>query len=177
MPATPTQLLTFAEFERLPDPREGYYELHHGELTLLAPPKHLHYRLQTRMQRLLQSSAGDAWVVGTEMPFRPQPDCEFWYADIAVIAADRFEATDAQGNIHGVPELVIEVLSPSNTAAEMLDRRDICLHNGAREFWVVNPAHNLVEVYTPDGRYLSYRAGQQVPLFCGGSLAMDAIFR
>lgn len=38
MAATPTRLLTFAEFEQLPDPKAGRYELRHGELVTVAPP-------------------------------------------------------------------------------------------------------------------------------------------
>ena len=38
--ATPTRLMTFAEFERLPEPRGAGHELRHGELFILAPPLH-----------------------------------------------------------------------------------------------------------------------------------------
>jgi len=76
----------------------------------------------------------------------------------------------------GAPELVIEVLSPSNTAAEMLDRRIPCLENGAREFWLVNAGHRQVEVSTPDGHTITYKYGQEIPLFFGGQIPFDATF-
>jgi Uma2 family endonuclease len=173
---TSTQLLTFAEFERVPDPREGKYELRHGELALVAPAKHLHYKLQIRLTRLLQDTAGSSWVAGTEMPFRPTAEYEYWFADVGLIAAARFEQTSAQGNIDGVPEMVIEVLSPSNTVSEMRDRADICLRNGAREFWLVDPERQTVEVTTPDGHTIRYQSGQDVPLWFGGKLAVAEIF-
>ena len=53
--------------------------------------------------------------------------------------------------LFGAPELVIEVLSPSNTASEMRDKRKLCLANGSVEFWVVDPEQREVEVSTPDG--------------------------
>jgi Uma2 family endonuclease len=37
-----TALMTVAEFEKLPDPPDGYYELRHGEVVLVPPsPKHI----------------------------------------------------------------------------------------------------------------------------------------
>jgi Uma2 family endonuclease len=76
------------------------------------------------------------------------------------------------------PELVIEVLSPSNTAAEMRAKKKLCLENGSQQFWVVDKVHREVEVSTPDGRTVTYKAGQRIPLFfaAGKSISVDAIF-
>ena len=74
--------------------------------------------------------------------------------------------------------MVIEVLSPSNTVSEMLDREKVCLENGCQEFWLVDIERRQVKVSTPDGRTLTYRAGQEIPLplLNSGRLAVDAIF-
>ena len=76
----------------------------------------------------------------------------------------------------GAPDLVVEVLPPSNTAADMLDKRNLCLKNGSREFWVVDVDHRQVEVSTPDGHAITYKAGNEIPLFFGGRIPVDAIF-
>jgi len=172
---TPTRLMTFEEFEQLPDPLGGKYELRHGELFTLAPPRHDHYKIQQRLLRLLMSAAGDAGEVGTEMGFRPLLENEYWYADVAFLSKERWDKTPAKGNIQGSPELVIEVLSPSNSASEMQDRRKLCLETGSREFWIVNLDLRQVEVSTPDGRSITYKSGQEIPLFFGGALAVDQI--
>ncbi len=51
----------------------------------------------------------------------------------------------------GVPEIVIEVLSPSNTASEMTAREEICLRRGGQEFWLVDPVRESVRVVRADG--------------------------
>ena len=78
----------------------------------------------------------------------------------------------------GAPKLVIEVLSPSNTVAEIIDKKTLCLENGSHEFWVVDIEHRQVEVSTPDGRGKTYKSGQHIPLFfaADAQLAVDAIF-
>jgi Uma2 family endonuclease len=74
------------------------------------------------------------------------------------------------------PELSIEILSPSNTASEMVEKQTLCLENGAREFWLVDIDHRLVNVATSEGRTHTYKSGDQIPLHFGGSIAVDAIF-
>jgi Uma2 family endonuclease len=70
----------------------------------------------------------------------------------------------------------MEVLSPSNTASEMLDKEQTCLENGAREFWVVDPVRKQVKVSGADGYAATYKAGQSIPLLFGGMLSLDSIF-
>ena len=71
---------------------------------------------------------------------------------------------------------MIEVLSPSNTAAEMLDKRQLCLENGAKEFWVVDPKSKQVKVSTAVGRTMTLQDRQQIPLLFGGAIAVSEIF-
>ncbi|MEO8099192.1 MAG: Uma2 family endonuclease [Acidobacteriota bacterium] len=176
MATTSTHATTFAEFEQLPDTREGKYELRHGELVLIAPPKHGHQRIQYFLQRRLGATSGTAWLAVIEIGFRPGNEHEYWIADVALVSAERWNRTNPEGYFEGAPEVVIEILCPSNTTAEMLDRRDTCLKNGAQEFWLVDPIRHGVEVSTPDGHSMTYPAGQQIPLLVGGVLAVDEIF-
>ena len=176
MTAAATGLLTFAEFERLPEPAGFCYELHHGELVEMSGPVHEHYAIQRRLRRLLEVAAGLSGEVDIEMGFRPLPEHEYRRADVAFVSAARWQSIPPRGNLAGAPELVIEVLSPSNRASEMLDKEQLCLENGSLEFWVVDSDRRQVKVSTSDGRAIVYKAGQQIPLLFGGALAVDAIF-
>jgi Uma2 family endonuclease len=126
----------------------------------------------------LQPIAEPASLVDTEMAFRPLPEYELWVADIAYLSPARFAEVDPEDNVRGAPDLVIEVLSPSNTADDMIERERICLDNGAREFWVVDQKRRQVKVSTSDGYTITYRSGQEIRLWFSGdtTLAVDAIF-
>ena len=179
MAATPTKLLTFAEFEQVPnDPRGWRQELHHGEVVILPPPKHGHVLVQRRLRRSLEPFTGEVWIVETEVGYRPAPDHEYWTADVVLVSAARWNQVPESGYLRGPPELVIEVLSPSNTASEIQEKKDLCLQNGAVQFWVVNKDRRTVDVSTPDGHTVTYRSGQQIPLFSapGKHLPVDEIF-
>jgi hypothetical protein len=41
---------------------------------------------------------------------------------------------------------------------------------------VVDGDHGETEVSTPDGHTVTYKSGQEIPLFFGGTLSVDAIF-
>ncbi len=174
--ATITNPLTFAEFEQLPD-REFRFELRHGEPVEMPPPIHGHYAVQQQLLALLLQMAGSAGRFGTEMGFK-LGERNYRIADVGFGSREIWDAIPKNGYLSRAPELVAEVLSPSNTVAEMRDKRKLCLENGSREFWIVDSEQREIEVWTPDGRSIIYQSGQQIPLFFtdGQTLAVDAVF-
>ena len=177
MAATTTQL-TVAEFRRLPEDSGGvYHELRNGEIVAVARPKLKHSLIQRALRRLLEQAAEPGSLVDVEIAFRPLPEHELWVADVAYLSAERFQQADPEDNIRGAPDIVVEVLSPSNTAAEIYGKEKLCLENGPSQFWVVDPDRRQVKVSTPDGRTVTYRAGRQIPLdLFAANLPVDAIF-
>ena len=60
------------------------------------------------------------------------------------------------------PDLVIEVLSKSNTRAEMKRKRGEYFAVGVRVVWEVEPKRRTVSVYTPDGAVTVLKASQRL---------------
>lgn len=54
---------------------------------------------------------------------------------------------DEQGCI-GAPDIVIEILSPGNTRREMKDKMELYQSAGVQEYWVVDPEHEFIIIYT-----------------------------
>jgi Uma2 family endonuclease len=174
MATTTNRLVTFAELEQIPDTPDGRHELRYGELVKVPLREFPDYRIQLRLQSLLSAIARDKGIVGIEFAFRALNEYEYRIADVAFVSKDRFDRTGRY--FEGAPEIVSEVLSPSNTAAEMLDKEQLCLENGAKEFWVVDPKSKQVKASTSDGRTMIYKAGQRVPLFIGADIAVREVF-
>ena len=174
--ATQTRLMTFSEFSELSEPQGSRYELRHGELIILAPPTHEHFLIQRHLRRLLENAAQGAGEVEIEMAFQATSDYNYRIADVAFISKERWAQIPLKGTMRGAPDLVIEVLSPSNTATEILDKETLCLENGSKEFWVVDVERQQVKVSTPDGRTVTYKSGATIPLFFGGSIHVKEIF-
>ena len=58
----------------------------------------------------------------------------------------REDATADNEYLDGAPELVVEVLSPSNTVDEINDRMSTCMAAGCISFWVIDPKRKRVSV-------------------------------
>ncbi len=168
--------MTFEEFSKLPDEVCRRSELRHGELIEVPPPLKDHVWIQQRLIELIRPHAERGAIVGMEIPFQPRPDYEYYRADVAYVSAERWRKSGRRG-LEGSPELVIEILSPSNTAAEMQDRRKLFIETGCLEFWQINYKLYQIDVSTPDGKTTTYRRASKIPLtLFGGEIAVDEIF-
>lgn len=140
-------LLTVEEFDRLPVRPGGHWELHHGEAVFVTFPKRQHKDMQRQIRTCIEAILPPGFLVDTEYPYRPFPEHELWGADVAVVSRARHQrVTDW---LQGSPELAIEVMSPSNSKAELNDKAMTTLAGaGAIEFWVVNSERRLITAYT-----------------------------
>lgn len=158
-----TGTMTFDEFEKLADPPAGHYELHHGQLVLMPPRKKLHVKIQQALLDRLAPLLRGLGFITNELPFRPAPEYESWVADIGFVVHERWD-NDHNDYFLGAPDIVIEVLSQSNTMDEILDRQDICFANGCIAFWTVDPKRQTILVTTPDRRTVTFGRDEVVPL-------------
>ncbi len=174
-----TKRMTVAEFQALPEAAGDFdFELQRGEVVPMTRPKLKHAIIQRRLFKLLEAAAESRGWLDTELAFRPLPEHELRAADVAFVRQDRFAAADPEDNIAGSPDLIIEVLSPSNSASEMYEREELCLATGCSEFWVVDSERETVRVAKPGGSFAFYHRDQEIPLalFGGGTLAVNSIF-
>lgn len=47
----------------------------------------------------------------------------------------------------GVPTLIVEILSPSNQAYDLVTKFNLYMEYGVKEYWIVNPMLNSIQVY------------------------------
>jgi Uma2 family endonuclease len=169
-------LMTVEQFRELPEREDVIQELQWGQVVTLAPPKWGHTKLQHRLVELLRPKAKHKGMVASEVPFRALPEYELRVADVAFVSQERWDAADDNDNLHGSPDLIIEVLSPSNTKTEMRERAVFFLSTGAEEFWVVDPKRKNVTVMRQQGA-ATYEMGDSIPLAVfGGELGVREIF-
>lgn len=55
----------------------------------------------------------------------------------------------------GAPDLVVEILSPSNNKKELRNKFEVYEESGVRQYWIVYPYERIIDVYTlgEDGKY------------------------
>ena len=77
------------------------------------------------------------------------------------------------------PDLVVEMLSESNTKAEMLRKRGEYFSSGVRLIWEIDPEPRMVTVYTPDGGVTMLDCSQTLDgadVLPGFSLTLSELF-
>lgn len=161
--AVGVDLMTVDRFRELDDPPGAYYELRSGEVVEVSRPKWEHSRVQSALRDRLNSRAEGAGRAESEFAFRALPEYELRAADVAYIGAHRYRAMADDDNLRGSPDLVVEVLSPSNTQRELREKGALCLNTGSVEFWIVDPDRETVTVYTSGDR-IDYDSSQALPV-------------
>jgi len=171
-------LITVAQFQQLPEHNDSLYELHHGEVVALTRPKSKHAKLQRRLSRILEQHLAAFGECGIEWSYCPASEFEVRVADVAVISKSRWDNIDPDDYLHGSPELVIEVKSPSNTKRHFQELAALTLASGALEFWIVDVDARTVSVVQKGGVTKLYAPGAAIPLtaFGAAELAVNEIF-
>ncbi|MCX6593764.1 MAG: Uma2 family endonuclease [Acidobacteria bacterium] len=173
---TAVHRMSVEEFGALPEHLTQFCELRDGEVVHMAPPKHRHVKIQDRIFDALADVCRPFGKVRVEMPFALN-GFDLREADVGVASWARWNAIDDDGYLSGAPDLVIEVLSASNTTAEMLEREARCLSNGCVEFWTANPIDQTIRVATASTVRI-YPLGDEVTsnLFPGWSVPVAQLF-
>jgi Uma2 family endonuclease len=147
--STPTRLMTFAEFEQLPD-EPNKLELIDGELIRMPPVQTNHMRISQRLFKMLDAvlqqlhSQGQALDLGEVFIETGYHIGDNWLIpDVSITHAGQAE----NKYLEGAPALAIEVMSRRNTAEMMQRKVRIYLDNGAREVWLLYRRPATVAVY------------------------------
>jgi Uma2 family endonuclease len=136
------------------------------------PARAVHIYIQSVLTRWLIQTAGDRGWAAQEFPYRPATNLQFWYADVAYLPAEHWvEMRKADHPIYA-PPLIIEVLSPSNRPAKIQRQIIAAFSGGTREFWVIDPDAQTIEVSLPGASPRVYGLLDSVPV----SVLTDASF-
>lgn len=143
--------LTYDDFVLFPDDGKRH-ELIDGEHYVSPSPNVRHQRVLRRLSMLLQSFV-EAHRLG-EIFFAPL-DVVFTLHD--VVEPDLIFVSNARAsiltaaNLQGAPDLVVEVLSPSNRRYDEVRKRGLYERAEVGEYWIVDPEADTVKVYRRDG--------------------------
>ena len=149
---TQTRKITAAEFWAMPDDPGHRYELVDGELIDMdGAPRHgivtmwIGHLLTDHISRNKLPLA-----VGAATGFQMSP-YTLRFPDVHVTTWERMAAyeADAGGFPHFAPDVAIEVVSPSNTAAELDRKTAEYFANGARAVWIADPGPRTVAIRRP----------------------------
>jgi Uma2 family endonuclease len=162
--AKPAGGWTYEDLVRFPDGKR--YEIIDGGLYELPPPSWVHQLVIMNLVGLLRpwaTSIGGALLtapldvfLGTGRPVQPD----------VLLLGPRWRDLMTSRGVEGAPELIVEVLSPSNPGHDRIAKRNLYARAGVREYWLVSPEAAVIEVLVlREGAYeLHVRAGGGEPV-------------
>ena len=195
--------MSVAEFMALPDDGNRH-ELVRGELRVMPPPKTIHGYIEAALVEALgQYLDGQAralgweprqgrtardllvgFAAGGEVGLRfPLPDdpAQVRGADAVYVPPEQLAAVswDHSAYFPTVPHLVVEVLSPSESASDMEEKAQDYLAGGAYRVWYVDPRRRAVYIHDADAPTRVVRGDESLTepeLLPGFELPLNMIF-
>jgi Uma2 family endonuclease len=178
--------LTYDDFVHFPDDGKRH-ELIDGEHYVTPAPSWNH-------QDLVGNIFGPIWNYLRQKPIGRVVMAPFdvVFSNFDVVEPDLLFVSGAKlpdvrtaKNLRGVPDLVVEVGSPSTRRRDERIKLRLYERSGVAEYWVVDPDLDAIRVYRlSDGRYgraqeLTLERGDVLttPLLPGFEVALSAIFR
>lgn len=181
---SPVKKLTYQDYLEIPDEPGFRFEILNGVLVKEPSPNVSHQRVSRRLQRILEDYFLEADPEGEV--FNAPLDVTF--QDISVVQPDILYVSGLQKaivkdtRIDGSPTLVVEILSPSNSRKDRLQKLQIYQQAGVQHYWIVNPHENTLECFTlQNGLYTLVATGMEhdvvePPGFPGLSVALKALW-
>lgn len=152
--AVASQLLTAEDLLRMP--RDGWrYELVEGELRRMPPPGFQHGTTAGEIggrlfQHVQANELGVVPAAETGYKLRSNPDT-VRAPDVSFVSRERLAATafDQEGYFPGAPDFLVEVVSPSDSFADVQDKVYLWLAAGAKLVLAILPGPRTCFVYRP----------------------------
>ncbi len=148
----PAPPMTADELLRLPTGMGKRYDLIRGELRTMSPAGFRHGSIVAILTRRLVAYVMDGKlgrVAGAETGYVLERNPDTVRApDISFVTQARLdEISLIRGFFPGAPDLAVEVVSPGDSASEVLAKTTDYLEAGARQVWVLYPDERKVAVF------------------------------
>jgi Uma2 family endonuclease len=163
-------------------------ELFDGFVKLMVPaPSRKHQKISTNLTSIfwtfLRSKRCEIYHAPSDVRFPANKNSRKDDQVFTVLQPDIFVVCDLSKlddrGCLGAPDLIIEIISPKNPKRDLKDKFEIYQKHGVREYWIVNPSDENVNVFVLDqnGKYQlvgMYAEDDKIPVnIFNGDLKID----
>ena len=130
-------------------------EIINGVLYMMSPPLTIHQRILMRLSQrfanFLEAKTCEVFPAPFDVRLFPKED----KSDDTVVEPDIIVVCDPskidERGCNGPPDLIIEIVSPSNSRRDRLLKFNLYLEAKVREYWVVHPDYKEIDVNILNG--------------------------
>ncbi|HLU88202.1 MAG TPA: Uma2 family endonuclease [Cyclobacteriaceae bacterium] len=131
-------------------------EILNGELIMTPAPLVSHQRVVGQLYQNLiafvnRQQVGELFFAPVDAYFDRE---NIYQPDLVFVSAPRASVIQEKG-IMGAPDLVAEVISPSNSYIDRYAKKEKYEQFGVKEYWIADPANKTLEIFTTavSGKY------------------------
>ena len=143
--------VSVSEFRQMlfDDDDTNYYEIINGEMVKRTAPTLSHQRLLKKLLMSLEpfcieKKLGEMHIAPTDVFFdkynQTQPDLIF-------VADSNKSILSSDISIEGIPDLLVEIISPSSVIRDRIDKKNLYERMKVPEYWLVDPQYEEFEIY------------------------------
>ena len=175
--------IKFTLNDYLTTPDDKRCQLLDGELIVAPSPTSRHQAIVGQLfialnQFVAEKDLGRTWIAPLDVVLS---EYDVAQPDILFVSNDR-SSIITEPNIQGAPDLVVEILSPATAQYDRGYKRTLYGRHGVREYWLVDPDAETVEVLIETAEELAlgatYRRGDTLtsPMLDGLAITLEQIF-
>ncbi|WP_100334116.1 type II toxin-antitoxin system prevent-host-death family antitoxin [Bacillus alkalisoli] len=174
---------TYDEFLQIQQNSDERYEYIDGEIFLLASPKTAHQYSVTKLTVIFSNYFQDSTCTPIVAPYdielrRTPEQVSIVQPDLMVIC-DLEDHLDDNDYYKGVPILIVEVISKSTQRKDLIQKLDLYMSCGVKEYWIVNPNNRQVTVYHFEeqniANFFTYKNNEVIHSYIFDGLLVDMI--
>lgn len=122
-------------------------QLINGELIMSPSPTPYHQVVSSNLNDILKTEAKKKGGMVFYAPMDLYIDKKnVFQPDLIYISKENNKIISKRG-IEGTPDLVIEIISPSNIFSDRNRKKKVYQQIGVKEYWIVDPANKTLEIY------------------------------
>jgi Uma2 family endonuclease len=138
--------VTYEDYANMPDDGNRY-EIADGRLELMSPsPNALHQVISTSIYDTIKETCAQDYIILTAPLDVIFSQIEVRQPDLVIIHRSRKSIITRRG-IEGVPDVLVEILSPTTRRRDKRDKIKAYAKYGVPEYWIVDPESYTLELY------------------------------
>ena len=127
---------------------DAYYELINGYITKKSAPRPQHQNISMNLSLQLGSyiktkKLGKLFTSPIDVFL---DDFNAFQPDLVFISKENQHFITNYG-IMGVPDVIIEIISPSSVLRDRIDKKNVCERLKVKEYWIIDPQNQEIEIY------------------------------
>ena len=155
--------LTYSDYCRIPGDGNRH-EIIDGAHYVNPAPATYHQKVSRRIhsqlyQQIEQAGLGEVYYAPTDLQLS---EYDIVQPDLIIILNER-QKIITRAKIDGVPDMAVEILSPSTRRLDRGPKLELYRRSGVPEYWIVDLAEHVVEQFLlADGEYTVTRQSERV---------------